>query len=181
MFEACAGLLLVAMIAASGQTVDLEGKPRDPFADPAAVRVLLFVRTDCPLTNRYAPELQRIAAEFQPKGVAIYLVYADAADTAEGIARHIGEYRFPGTPVRDPHHELVQRAQATIAPEAAVFDKAGKLVYLGRIDDRFVEFGKARPAPRNRDLEAALAAVLAGQRVANSRTRAIGCYLADVK
>jgi hypothetical protein len=175
------GLVLMAVMAAAGQTVDLAGKPRDPFASPAAVRVFLFVRTDCPLTNRYAPELQRIAAKFQPQGAGIWLVYPDPAETAAGIEKHIAEYRFPGTPLRDPHHELVKRAQASIAPEAAVFDKAGRLVYIGRIDDRFVDFGKARQAPQTHDLEDAIAAVLAGQPVPSPRTRAIGCYLADVK
>jgi hypothetical protein len=175
------GLALLTVFAAAGQTLDLAGKPRDPFASPAPARVFLFVRTDCPLTNRYAPELQRIAAEFRPRGADIWLVYPDPAETARGIEKHVAEYRFPGTPIRDPHHELVKRAQATIAPEAAVFDKSGRLAYIGRIDDRFVDFGKARAAPQTHDLEAAIAAVLAGQPVPNPHTRAIGCYLADVK
>ena len=83
--------------------------------------------------------------------------------------------------MRDPRHSLVKLAHATIAPEAAVFDAAGRLVYHGRIDDRWVNPGKARPAARTHDLEDAISAVLAGRRPAQSETHAVGCWLADVE
>ncbi len=153
----------------------------DPFASPARVRVLLFVRTDCPITNRYAPELQRLAQEFRGRDVRFWLVYPDGTETAAAIRDHIAQYHFPGEPLRDPQHELVRRAHATVAPEAAVFDAAGKLLYHGRIDDRYVDVGKARPAAQIHDLENAITAVLAGKPVAEAETHAIGCSLADVE
>jgi hypothetical protein len=154
---------------------------QDPFAKPAAARVLLFVRTDCPITNRYAPELDRIAREFAPRGVEFWLVYPDASESESAIAQHKLEYKLPGTPLRDPQHVLVRRAEATISPQAAVFDRAGHLTYSGRIDDRYVAFGKARPAPRTHDLEDAIAATLDGKPINEARTHSVGCYLADVK
>lgn len=160
---------------------DLAGKAVDPFTSKAPVQVLLFVRIDCPITNRYAPELQRIAQEFNGHGVRFWLVYPDPAEAAAAISDHIAQYQFPGEPLRDPHHILVKRAHATIAPEAAVFDAAGQLIYHGRIDDRYVDIGRARPAAQRHDLEDAIAAVLAGKPVAQAETRAVGCSLADVE
>ena len=84
-------------------------------------------------------------------------------------------------PLRDPNHELVKRAHVTTAPEAAVFDTAGKLVYHGRIDDLWVDPGKARPMARTHDLADAIEAVASGRAVEHPETRAIGCSLADVK
>jgi len=153
----------------------------DPFAKPARARVLLFVRTDCPITNRYAPELARIAQEFAKQGVDFWLIYPDRAETEAGIEHHKAEYKLPGTALRDPQHLLVKRGEATISPQAAVFNQAGRLVYSGRIDDRYVSFGKARPAPTRHDLEDAIEATLAGKPVPEPRTRSVGCYLADVK
>ena len=75
---ACCGLLTFAVLA-SAQAIDLTGKPANPFATTAHARVFLFVRTDCPLTNRYAPELERIASEFANRGVDFWLVYPDPA------------------------------------------------------------------------------------------------------
>ena len=165
----------------SAGALDLSGKPVDPFAVPAHVRVLLFLRTDCPITNRYAPELQRIAQEFRDRDVRFWLIYADGTETAAGIQEQLAQYHFPGEPLRDAQHRLVRRTHATVAPEAAVFNAAGDLIYHGRIDDRYVDIGKARAAAQTHDLEDAIAAVLAGKPVAEAETRAIGCSLADIE
>jgi AhpC/TSA family len=165
----------------AGNAVDLNGKAHDPFASHAPATVLVFVRTDCPITNRYAPELQRIANEFRTRSVAFWLVYPDRDETAQHIRGHVQEYKMPGQPLRDPDHVLVQRAQVTVAPEAAVFDASGKLIYHGRIDDRYVDIGKTRPEATVHDLEDAINAALNGKPVAHAETRAVGCSLADVK
>jgi hypothetical protein len=154
---------------------------QDPFAKAASARVLIFVRSNCPITNRYAPELQRIAKEFEPRGVDFWFIYPDASETEATIAQHKLEYQLPGSTVRDPQHLLVKRAEATISPQAALFDHNGRLIYSGRIDDRYVAFGKARSAPQIHDLEEAIAATLDGKPVKEARTHSVGCYLADVK
>jgi hypothetical protein len=167
--------------AAVSGTVDLDGKAVDPFAVTVKVRVFIFVRTDCPVSNRYAPELSRLNDEFASRGAAFSLVYADPAQTPEGIRQHIEQYRFPGAVIRDPGHALVRRAKVTITPEAAVFSPAGKLLYHGRIDNRFVELGKAMASPTRRDLEDAIAAALDGRPQPEASAPAVGCYLADVE
>ena len=168
-------------LAASAPVTDLTGAVRDPFSTHSRARVFLFVRTDCPITNRYAPELQRLGQEFKSDGVDFWLVYADRAETPASIKDHDSQYKFPGTPLRDPGHELVKRAHATVAPEAAVFDWSGVLRYHGRIDDRYVDIGKARSAAQTHDLEDAIKAVLAGQAPTHAETQPIGCSLADVQ
>src|SRR5437879_13737162 len=68
----------------SGPT-DLAGKVVQLFdARDSKPTVLLFVRTDCPISNRYAPELIRLNKEFSSSAV-FYLVYADPANTASLI------------------------------------------------------------------------------------------------
>lgn len=145
------------------------------------VQVFLFVRTDCPITNRYAPELRRIALEFQGRHVEFFLVYPDPDTNKRAIENHIAEYQFPGVPLRDPDHELEKRSHATTAPEAAVFDAAGNLKYHGRIDDRWISPGVSRPEAQVHDLEDAISAVLAGRPVAHAETKAVGCSLKDLR
>ena len=181
-FPVLIGFCAVAIAAAAAKgPVDLAGKVADPFALSARARVFLFVRTDCPITNRYAPELQRLSKEFATQKVDFWMVYPDTSQTPAAIQEHMKEYGFPGTPLRDPEHELVKRAHATVAPEAAVFDGAGNLKYHGRIDDRYVEIGTARRTAQTHDLENAISAVLAGRPVAQAETRAVGCALADIE
>ncbi len=160
-------------------TLDLSGNARDPFAGGAKTRVFLFVRSDCPITNRYAPELRRLAGSYP--GVEFWLVYPDRTETPDKIRRHMMDFGFPGTVLRDPDHELVKLAHATTAPEAAVFDSENHLAYHGRIDDLWVSPSVSRPVARVHDLEEAIGALLEGRPVKVAETRAVGCSLADVK
>jgi hypothetical protein len=162
-------------------TLNLDGQPVDPFVPAAKARVFIFVRTDCPVSNRYAPELKRLSAEFAARGAVFSIVYADPAETSESIRQHMEEYGFPGAVIRDPAHTLVRRAKATITPEAAVFSEAGKLLYHGRIDNRYVELGKAMASPTRHDLEDAISAALDGRPQPEASAPAVGCYLADVE
>jgi thiol-disulfide isomerase/thioredoxin len=162
------------------QTID--GGAVDPFAAPAGVTaiVFLFTSTECPISNRYAPEVRRLAAAFAPKGVVFRLIYVNPAERAPAIREHMTAFAYAGATqaLRDPEHALVKFVGATVTPEAAVY-AGGRIVYRGRIDDRHVDLGLERPAPTRRDLALALAAVIAGKPVAQPTTQAVGCFIAD--
>jgi len=53
-------------------------------------------------------------------------------------------------------------------------------VYRGRIDDWYVDFGEARPAPVERDLRDVLGAIVGGDRVRFRSTTAVGCPIPDL-
>lgn len=146
-----------------------------------AMTVLIFISADCPVSNRYAPEITRLHEEFGGKGVRFRLVYPNPLDDDAVIARHIAEYGLPPVGERDPGHTLVKMAGATITPEAVVLDAGRRVLYRGRIDDRFVELGRERPAATRRDLRNALRTALAGRRVTPGETQAVGCFIADMK
>jgi hypothetical protein len=159
---------------------DLEGRPLDPLAaSDARATVLVFADPECPISNAFAPELGRLHADFAPRGVRFFLVYADGSRSLAALRAHVAAFAYPMTAVRDPEHELVRRTGATLTPEACVFLTGGELVYRGRIDDRYAELGRMRPAPTVHDLEEALRAVLAGRPVPRAETPAVGCLLED--
>jgi len=155
-----------------------DGRPAalEPAAD-AVAQVLLFLATECPVANRYAPEVKRLAAEFEPDGVEFVLVYADAVDTPERVRAHRTEYAYTIPAVLDHGQRLVERTGATMTPEAAVYDDEARLVYRGRIDDRQVEYGVERHEPRARDLHRVLTALAAGERLELETTKAVGCFI----
>jgi hypothetical protein len=173
---------VLAEPAGASAPVDLSGRVVDPLGESGAkLVVLVFVRTDCPLANRYAPEVQRLHASFAPRGVVFWLVYPDPAEDAETIRGHLKEYRYRIGALRDPGHTLVQKSRVTVTPEAAVFDAAGQLLFHGRIDDRYPALGQARAAPTTRDLEAALEAALDGHPLRRETVPAVGCFLSDLR
>jgi hypothetical protein len=73
----------------------------------------------------------------------------------------------------------VKRVGATITPEAAVYDSRGRLIYRGRIDDRYSAVGVERATATRHDLQDAIAAAVAGKPVTPRFTQAVGCYIAD--
>jgi AhpC/TSA family len=160
---------------------DLDGRPVNPLSDrQAKAVVLIFVSTDCPVANRYAPEIEHLYESYGPKHVNFWLVYADRRDDAAKIRTHLHDYRYKVSALRDPEHHLVKRCGATRTPEAALFTAEGKQVYRGRIDDRFTGYGKSRKEPSRRDLQAAINEVLAGRAVKVASTDVIGCFIPDL-
>lgn len=160
---------------------DLEGQPFTLWpADQAAATVVVFIRSDCPISNRYAPDVRELCELFQPRGVRFLLAYVDPRETPESIRTHRTEYNYPCQAIHDPRHELARRTGATVTPEAVLFDHQQQVQYRGRINDLYVNLGQARPLATTRDLADAIEAVLAGDPVATPETRAIGCYIADL-
>jgi len=141
--------------------------------------VLIFVRTDCPISNRYAPQIQRISSEYGTK-VALWLVYPSRTSTAEKIRQHEHEYGYKLPALRDPQHALVTRAQIQVTPEAAVFDGNHRLLYHGRIDDLYQDFGRARPAATTHELDDAIQAALTGK-TPPPNTPGVGCFITDAE
>ena len=161
---------------------DLAGRPVDPFQPPdARAFVFIFVSTDCPISNRYAPEIRRVAQEFARSDVRFRLVYPDADTTSEAIRQHMKEFQLPLEALRDPQHGLVRLGQIHVTPEAAIFLPGRRLVYHGRIDNRYAELGKERPEATQHDLEDLLKAILEGRPVPYATARAVGCYISDPK
>lgn len=182
---ALVGLTLVGAIACAGrpeiEVEDLDGRVVRPLASATdRAVVLLFTATDCPISDRYAPEVRRLAGEYAPRGVRFFLVYADAGSRPEAIRQHVSDFGYDLRALRDPAHTLVRLTGATVTPEAVVFasDEGGtRLAYRGRIDDWYEDFGRARAAPTTHELADSLDAVLAGRRVEVPRTTAIGCFI----
>src|SRR5580700_9271531 len=101
--------------------VDLSGAPVDPIKAAAGkVVVLIFVRTDCPISNRYAPTIQHLSALHEGK-VAFWLVYPAKKESADMIRKHERDFGYQLPALRDLQHTLVKQSLVQITPEAAVF------------------------------------------------------------
>jgi thiol-disulfide isomerase/thioredoxin len=160
---------------------DLEGKPADPFrAAQGKVVVLIFLRTDCPVSNRYAPTIQQLSAHDAEKA-AFFLVYPSRKETSETIRKHDRDFGYTLAALHDPQHILVKQSQAQITPEAAVFDAKQRLVYHGRIDNLYEDFGHARKSATTHELADAIEAAFTGKTLSGKATPAVGCYISDLE
>jgi len=167
-----------AVPAASSDLVfpDLNGIPRHPL-DPGekAASVLLFYSQDCPISNGYAPEINRLCAS--NSNFAFYIVQVDADLTPDAARKHARDYDLRAPILLDPKHRLVKLAKATVTPEAVVLDKNGLTLYRGRIDDLYATLGKKRATATQHDLRDALDAITARMPVKKKETKPIGCLI----
>jgi hypothetical protein len=141
--------------------------------------VLIFTTTDCPIANRYAPEINRLASTLAGQ-VRFMLVYPVPTDTDDRIRDHVRKFGYTMAWRRDVDQQLAAEIGISVVPEVAIQDRNRNVLYRGRIDDRYIAFGKDRPQPTVRDLERSLEAVLAGKPVPIKQTQAIGCILSDL-
>jgi hypothetical protein len=149
-----------------------------PHGERAAV--LFFIRADCPISNRFAPEIERIYDEYEKRGFDIHLVYSDPGLSADRMQAHRREYHLSAPAIADPEHRYITLAHIRATPSAAVFVN-GHLVYDGRIDNRFVSFSKTRASGIEHDLTSVLDLIEAGKIPPLRETTAIGCAVEEVQ
>lgn len=164
----------------SASVRDLQGMSVDALELAAGGPLLLtFLAIDCPIANAIAPRLESLRDRYSPQGVLFLDVYADPADEPDAIRQHRQRVGLRARALLDPSHVLVQRTGVRVTPEVALFTAEGELAYRGSVDDQRGALGQRRPAPTRSDLERALEAVLEGRQPEVTRTRAVGCLLAD--
>ncbi len=156
-----------------------EVAPLDIGADKA--HVLIFFLHDCPICNSYAPELERLNSAFAPRGVNFFIIQTDPQLSKEAAAKHAREYALTMPVLLDSANKLAQRTGARTTPEAVVIGADEKVLYRGRIDDLYADFGKRRTEPTTRDLRDALDALLAGKEIPAAGGPAVGCAIPGVK
>lgn len=141
--------------------------------------VFIFTDTTCPIANRFIPTINKMIVDFP--SVNFLMVYPDPALNHAAIVQHHEDYSISCKFLRDPNHKLVSRTGATRTPEVAVYLKnknsQTEQIYLGRINNRFVDFGVERNQVTSHDLADALKAALSGDLVTKSSTPAIGCKI----
>jgi len=142
--------------------------------------VELFLAVECPISNRYVPELNRIYSRYQSKGVPFVAHFPEPSIDQARLDRWVREFSIAFPVKLDPGARNAKLAGATLTPEAAV-RHAGKLIYRGRIDNRYVSWGKSRPEPSRRDLIEVLDLLLAGKSPAPRFTKGFGCFIENGK
>jgi thiol-disulfide isomerase/thioredoxin len=161
--------------------IDIHGSPDEVLEQGRGkVLVFIFVRTDCSISNRYAPLLQQMNKKYRQRA-SFRLVFPDRNESADKIRRYLQDYNYQLTAIRDLDHALVKKTMAKTTPETAVFDAKGDLVYHGRIDNLYEHIGQSRRAATTHELADAIEAASKGLRPLVSTTEAVGCFISDLE
>jgi peroxiredoxin len=137
--------------------------------------VLIFVATQCPVSNAYNARMEKLAQDYRARGVNVVGINSNYSEPASVVKQHASENNLTFTILKDAGNQIADRLGARVTPEAYVLDAAGKLVYRGRIDN-----SRNGNSITSNDLRDALEAVLAGKAVEKAEVNAFGCSIKRV-
>jgi peroxiredoxin len=146
--------------------------------------VLEWTNNGCPFVGKHynSGNMQALQQKYRASGV-VWLTVASSAPSEQGYVTPAEAkadltrwHAAPTDYLLDPDGTLGHLYDARATPHMVVIDRAGRLVYMGAIDDK--------PSTRLADVKtahnyvaAALDALAAGQPVAVASTRAYGCSI----
>lgn len=137
--------------------------------------VVMFIATQCPVSNAYNARMAQLAKDYSTKGVAFVGVNSNKQEAVDEIVKHAKDNRFAFPIVKDTGNKIADLYGARVTPEIFVIDATGQVRYHGRIDEN--QNGDAIKSP---DLKNALDALLTGKAPVAPDTKAFGCSIKRV-
>ena len=134
--------------------------------------VLLFIAVQCPVSNAYNERMEKLAADYRAKGIAVVGINSNVAEDASAVKAHASEHKLSFPILKDPANKIADKLGATVTPEAYFLDASNKLIYHGRIDN-----SRNPDQIETSDLRNALDASLGGKPVEKSEAMAFGCTI----
>jgi thiol-disulfide isomerase/thioredoxin len=154
---------------------DATGKERQINLPVEKPFVLLLLGTDCPITQKYVPTLLSLKREFAGK-IEIIGIFPNQT-TVEEMNAFVADYKLSLACYIDQRTEVVRALNATVTPEAFLFDQHRKQVYSGAIDNWFYKLGSYRTRPSKHYLRNAIRSSLNGTVTETARIEPIGCLI----
>jgi alkyl hydroperoxide reductase subunit AhpC len=138
--------------------------------------LVIFTCNHCPWAKAWESRIVALGNEFTKKGVGVITVNSNdpsayAEDDFANMQEKAKADKMAYPYVVDATSNVARAFGASHTPEAFLFDKDGKLVYHGGIDDNAKEPAQVK----DKYLQVALTSVVAGKPVAQAETKTLGC------
>lgn len=153
-----------------------DGKPYtlSQYKDASAI-VIMFIATQCPVSNAYNDRMVELYNEYASKNVVFLGINSNKQEDVEEVKEHAKEHQFQFPVLKDPQNKIADKYQAQVTPEIFVVNSNRELLYHGRIDD-----SRREDEVDSHDLKNALDAILSGKQVEEKETKAFGCTIKKV-
>lgn len=152
---------------------DYNGKEHklSDFKDSKAI-VIMFIATECPVSNAYNSRMAKIASDYQKQNVTFLGVNSNKQESVEDIKTHARENNFEFIILKDWENKIADKFGAAVTPEIFVLNGDFEILYHGRIDDN-----RREKDVTTKDLEIALNEILSDKSVSVKDTKAFGCTI----
>ncbi len=143
------------------------------------VLLMMFLCNHCPYVIHVAPEIARLAQEYQHRGVDIVGVSSSDVskypmDSPEQMVHEAENRGYVFPYLYDEDQSVAKAYHAACTPDFYVFDRDRKLVYRGQLDASRPDSGIPLTGT---DLRNALDATLAGRPVNPEQKPSLGCNI----
>ena len=139
--------------------------------------VLFFIAHDCPISNEYAPEFNRIASHYAAHHISFTAVYTENRASPAQVRKHAQDYGYTCPLFLDNTETIAHHFGATVTPTVAIVGPDGTVCYLGSVDNLYAGIGRKRTVVTQHYLRDALDSILSSRPIALSHTPAYGCYI----
>ena len=153
--------------------IDYNGKKHSlsDYKDSKAI-VIMFIATECPVSNDYNSRMESLSKKFSQKEIAFIGINSNKAESVEMIKEHAEEKGLTFTILKDEKNIIADKFEASFTPEVYVLNSDFNILYHGRIDN-----ARKESEVEVKDLENALNEILAGKEVTKKETKAFGCSI----
>ncbi|MEQ1746794.1 MAG: thioredoxin family protein [Saprospiraceae bacterium] len=140
--------------------------------------IVVFTCNHCPFAVAYEDRIIALHKKYAKKGYPVVAINPNDKDIApddsyEKMQKRAKDKKFPFVYLYDETQEIAKAYGATRTPHVYLLDKDRKVRYIGAIDDNHEEPN----AVKEKYLENAIDALMAGKEIANTETKAIGCTI----
>lgn len=144
--------------------------------------LVVFSSNTCPWVLAWEDRYLTIAELAKEKGIGMIVINSNEGsrngeDSYDEMQKHAKEkgYTFPY--VVDENHVLADEYGATKTPHIYLIDRSNILVYRGAIDDSARDLTKIE----NHYLADAITALVAGQKIKTTTSKALGCTIKRIE
>ncbi len=140
--------------------------------------IVMFSCNTCPYVVKSQERTKEVMKFAKEKGVGMVVInsndaYREKDDSYDAMKKYAKEQGYTAPYVVDEKSKIADAFGATRTPEVFLFDKAGKLVYKGAMEDN-----PATPSEsKEMYLQDAVIKMMAGQPATPSTTKSIGCSI----
>jgi peroxiredoxin len=145
------------------------------FKDSKAI-VLIFVSTQCPVSNAYNERMEKLYRDFKDKNVVFLGINSNKEETTDKIKKHAEEKGLTFPILKDSQNKIADKLEASFTPEVFVLSKDREIIYHGRIDD-----SRREDEVKTQDLKNTLNEIIKGKEVSVKSTKAFGCTIKRVE
>ncbi len=155
---------------------DVHGKKHSltDHKDAKAI-VLMFIATQCPVSNAYNERMAALERDYASKDIVFIGINSNKQESVEEIKEHAEKNGFRFPILKDHKNIVADKLEASVTPEIYVLNGSLDVLYHGRIDD-----SQREPKVSSKDLRTALEEILAGKPVSTATTKSFGCTIKRV-